>query len=182
MTVVGGADPGMVVTHGDGTGSGVEQRAMVEFRELTVDAPERLQLAQWYHAQWGQDAGVSLEQELQRLNRAQDAEGFPHLIAAFDDGQVVGAVQLKRREMQAFPQYEHWLGSVFVADSHRGRGLAGTLVEQAAAQAARMEVSDLYLQTEALDGGLYARLGWKPLQEADNRSHRVLVMVRRISA
>ncbi|MFZ4215395.1 GNAT family N-acetyltransferase, partial [Pantoea endophytica] len=87
-------------------------------------------------------------------------------------------VQLKRREMQAFPQYEHWLGSVFVADSHRGRGLAGALVEQAAAQAVRMGVSDLYLQTEALDGGLYARLGWKPLQEADNCSHRVLVMVR----
>lgn len=154
----------------------------MEFRGLPADAPERQQLAQWYHAEWGQDAGLTLEQELQRLNPPQDAEGFPHLIVAFDDGQVVGAVQLKRREMQAFPQYEHWLGSVFVADSHRGRGLAGALVEQAAAQAVRMGVSDLFLQTEALDGGLYARLGWKPLQEADNRSYRVLVMVRRLAA
>ncbi|HFK2906452.1 GNAT family N-acetyltransferase [Stenotrophomonas maltophilia] len=154
----------------------------MEFRGLPADAPERQQLAQWYHAEWGQDAGLTVEQELQRLNPPQDAEGFPHLIAAFDDGQVVGAVQLKRREMQAFPQYEHWLGSVFVADSHRGRGLAGALVEQAAAQAVRMGVSDLYLQTEALGGGLYARLGWKPLQEADNRSYRVLVMVRRLAA
>ena len=154
----------------------------MEFRGLPADAPERQQLAQWYHVEWGQDAGLTVEQELQRLNPPQDAEGFPHLIAAFDDGQVVGAVQLKRREMQAFPQYEHWLGSVFVADSHRGRGLAGALVEQAAAQAVRMGVSDLYLQTEALDGGLYARLGWKPLQEADNRSYRVLVMVRRLAA
>ncbi|MDA5342412.1 GNAT family N-acetyltransferase [Stenotrophomonas maltophilia] len=154
----------------------------MEFRVLPAGAPERQQLAQWYHAQWGRNAGLSLEQELQRLNPAQDADGLPHLIAAFDGGQLVGAVQLKRREMQAFPQYEHWLGSVFVADSHRGRGLAGALVEQAAARAARMGVTDLYLQTEALDGGLYARLGWKPLQEADNRSHRVLVMVRRISA
>ncbi|EKT4074757.1 GNAT family N-acetyltransferase [Stenotrophomonas maltophilia] len=154
----------------------------MEFRGLPADAPERQQLARWYHGEWGLDAGLTLEQELQRLNPPQDAEGFPHLIAAFDDGQVVGAVQLKRREMQAFPQYEHWLGSVFVADSHRGRGLAGALVEQAAAQAVRMGVSDLYLQTEALDGGLYAQLGWKPLQEADNRSYRVLVMVRRLAA
>ncbi|KMU66265.1 GCN5-related N-acetyltransferase [Stenotrophomonas maltophilia] len=149
---------------------------------LPADALERQQLARWYHAEWGRDAGLSLEQELQRLNPPQDAEGFPHLIAAFDDGQVVGAVQLKRREMQAFPQYEHWLGSVFVAESHRGRGLAGGLVEQAAAQAVRMGVSDLYLQTEALDGGLYARLGWNPLQEIDNRHYRVLVMVRRLAA
>ena len=154
----------------------------MEFRVLPADALERQQLARWYHAEWGRDAGLSLEQELQRLNPPQDAEGFPHLIAAFDDGQVVGAVQLKRREMQAFPQYEHWLGSVFVADSHRGRGLAGGLVEQAAAQAVRMGVSDLYLQTEALDGGLYARLGWNPLQEIDNRHYRVLVMVRRLAA
>ncbi len=154
----------------------------MEFRVLPADALERQQLARWYHAEWGRDAGLSLEQELQRLNPPQDAEGFPHLIAAFDGDQVVGAVQLKRREMQAFPQYEHWLGSVFVADSHRGRGLAGGLVEQAAAQAVRMGVTDLYLQTEALDGGLYARLGWKPLQEADNRSYRVLVMVRRLAA
>lgn len=154
----------------------------MEFRELPADAPARQQLAQWYHAEWGQDAGLTLEQELQRLNSPQDAEGFPHLIAAFDGDQLVDAVQLKRREMQAFPQYEHWLGSVFVADSHRGRGLAGALVEQAAAQAVRIGVSELYLQTEALDGGLYARLGWKPLQEADNRSYRVLVMVRRLAA
>ncbi|WP_439450577.1 GNAT family N-acetyltransferase [Stenotrophomonas sp. ATs4] len=150
----------------------------MEFRVLPAGAPERQQLAQWYHAQWGQDAGLSLEQELQRLNPPQDADGFPNLIAAFDGDRLAGAVQLKRREMQAFPQYEHWLGSVFVADSHRGRGLASGLVEQAAAQAVRMGVSDLYLQTEALDGGLYARLGWKPLQEVDNRSYRVLVMVR----
>ena len=154
----------------------------MEFRIVSADAPERQQLAQWYHAEWGQHAGLSLEQERQRLNVAQDADGFPQLIGAFDDGQVVGAVQLKRREMQAFPQYEHWLGSVFVADSHRGRGLASGLVEQAVALALRMGICDLYLQTEALDGGLYARLGWKPLQEADNRSHRVLVMVRRLSA
>lgn len=154
----------------------------MEFRVLPSGAPERLQLAQWYHAQWGRDAGLSLEQELQRLSPPQDAEGFPHLIAAFEDGQMAGAVQLKRREMQAFPQYEHWLGSVFVADSHRGRGLASALVEQAAAQAMRMGVSDLYLQTESLDGGLYARLGWEPLQEADNHSYRVLVMVRRLAA
>ena len=153
----------------------------MEFRIVSADAPERQQLAQWYHAEWGQHAGLSLEQELQRLNVAQDADGFPQLIGAFDDGQVVGAVQLKRREMQAFPQYEHWLGSVFVADSHRGRGLASGLVEQAVALALRMGICDLYLQTEALDGGLYARLGWKALQETDNHSLRVLVMVRRLS-
>ncbi|WP_295520587.1 GNAT family N-acetyltransferase [uncultured Stenotrophomonas sp.] len=150
----------------------------MEFRQLPADAPERMQLAQWYNAQWGAHTGMSLQQELEWMNRAQDAEGFPHLIAAFDGADVVGAVQLKRQEMASFPQYEHWLGSVFVADTHRGQGLASQLVEQAVAQAVRMGVSHLYLQTEALDGGLYARLGWVPVQEADNRDYRVLVMVR----
>lgn len=155
---------------------------MVEFSALTVDAPGRQQLAQWYHAQWGRDAGLSLEQELRRLNAPQDAEGFPHLIAAFDGQQIVGAIQLKRREMEVFPEYEHWLGSVYVADSHRGRGLAGGLVERAVVQARSMGIAQLYLQTEALDGGLYARLGWKPLQEADSHGYHVLVMARELSA
>lgn len=150
----------------------------MEFKVLPTQAPERMQLAQWYHAQWGRDAGISLPQELQRLRQPQDAQGFPHVIVAVDEGQPVAAVQLKRREMAALPQYEHWLGSVFVADSHRGRGLAGQLVERAVAQARRMQVKELYLQTESLEGGLYARLGWQPLFEMDSHGHRVLVMVR----
>ncbi len=84
--------------------------------------------------------------------------------------------------MQAFPQYEHWLGSVFVADSHRGRGLASNLVDAAVALARQKGVRDLYLQTEALDGGLYARLGWQPICEADSHGYHVLVMVRRLHA
>lgn len=154
----------------------------MEFRVLPADAPELLQLAQWYHTQWGSSAGLSLEEELHRLRKLQDDEGFPRLIAASDDGEIVGAVQLKRREMPAFPQYEHWLGSVFTTAGHRGRGLASQLVQHAAAQAVRMGVSQLYLQTEALDGGLYARLGWQQICEADSHGYRVLVMVRKLDA
>jgi len=45
-----------------------------------------------------------------------------------------------------------------------------------------MGISKLYLQTESLDGGLYARLGWKPVVESDTRGFPVLVMVRGLSA
>ena len=83
--------------------------------------------------------------------------------------------------MQAFPQYEHWLGSVFVADSHRGRGLAGALVEQAAAQAVRMGFPISSCRPRPGRWAVCAA-GLKPLQEADNRSYRVLVMVRRLAA
>ncbi|HEL3779643.1 hypothetical protein [Stenotrophomonas sp. CC22-02] len=55
------------------------QGMAMEFRVLPAGAPERQQLARWYHAQWGRDAGLSLEQELQRLNPAQDADGFPQM-------------------------------------------------------------------------------------------------------
>lgn len=154
----------------------------MEFRMLAPAAPECEQLAHWYHAQWGKDAGFTLEDERLRLRKPKDAQGFPHLLAAIDDGQVVGAVQLKRGEMPGFPEYEHWLGSVYVADSQRGRGLASTLVEHAVKQARSMGISQLYLQTESLDGGLYARLGWKPVVESDTRGFPVLVMVRGLSA
>ena len=154
----------------------------MEFRVLPAHAPERTQLARWYHAQWGQAVGTSLDDEQARLERAPDAEGFPLLVGAFEGGPLVGGAQIKRREMPAFPQHEYWLSSVYVADSHRGRGLASHLVEHLAAQALQKGVRELYLQTEALDGGLYARLGWQPICEADSHGYHVLVMVRRLHA
>ena len=41
-------------------------------------------------------------------------------------------------------------------------------------------VPTLSLQTERLDGGLYARHGWVPVTEFSDRGRAVLVMERRL--
>ncbi|MEL4893253.1 GNAT family N-acetyltransferase [Xanthomonas protegens] len=150
----------------------------MDVRHLDQHAPELPQIAAWYHAAWGREAGFTLDDELRQLQRAADAHGLPRRLAAFDGAQPIAVVQLKDREMDAFPQYPYWLGGMYVAEAYRGRGIAGRLLAHALADAANLGLDVLYLQTEQLDGGLYARHGWQPVQEADSHGSRVLLMVR----
>lgn len=45
----------------------------------------------------------------------------------------------------------------------------------------RSVVERLHLQTPALDGGLYARLGWEPIAQVTNHGLDALVMERVLS-
>ncbi|MCI2245587.1 GNAT family N-acetyltransferase [Xanthomonas sp. PPL568] len=150
----------------------------MDVRQLDQHAPELPQIAAWYHAAWGREAGFSLDDELRQLQRTPDAHGLPRVLAAFDGPQPIAAAQLKYREMDAFPQYPYWLGGVYVDAAYRGRGIAGRLLAHVLTDAATLGLGALYLQTEHLDGGLYARHGWQPVQEADSYGSRVLLMVR----
>ncbi|XQA75264.1 GNAT family N-acetyltransferase [Xanthomonas sacchari] len=152
----------------------------MDVRHLYQHAPELPQIAAWYHTAWGRGAGFSLDDELRQLQRAPDAHGLPRVLAAFDGPRLIAAVQLKYREMDAFPQYPYWLGGMYVDTAYRGRGIAGRLLAHALADAAELGLGALHLQTEHLDGGLYARHGWQPVQEADSYGTRVLLMVRQV--
>lgn len=46
--------------------------------------------------------------------------------------------------------------------------------------AVNLDVHNLYLQTERLNGGLYYRLGWKPVEQVNYRGLDVLVMENEI--
>jgi GNAT superfamily N-acetyltransferase len=109
-------------------------------------------------------------------------EEIPFILVATIDNELVGAAQLKYREMaEIFPDKEHWLGGVYIAASHRGQGYGAQIVEQIVNMAPSYGVETLYLQTPALDGGLYARLGWVPCTQVTNRGVEVLVMEWQLS-
>lgn len=135
-------------------------------------------LAGWYHDEWGREAGLSLDDELAKLARTLHGATLPLVLVAVHDGQVVGAVQVKEREMSQFPELTHWLGGVYVASHCRGNGVAKLLINEAVALARSMGISTMHLQTEELSGGLYRQLGWEPLLPALNHGINVLVMAR----
>ncbi len=107
---------------------------------------------------------------------------IPFILVATNDNDLVGAAQLKYRKMaEMFPDKEHWLGGVYVAASHRGQGYGSQIIEQIVKMAPRYGVETLHLQTEALDGGLYTRLGWTPYAQVTSRGLDVLVMEQQLS-
>ena len=129
------------------------------------DRPDLLPLvAGWYFQEWGHHVpGMALLDEQQRLEVFLQDDELPLLLIALDGEVPVAAAQLKFHERTERPERLHWLGGVYVDPAHRGRGLAEKVIEELLVRGRALGVRDLYLQTEADDGGLSRRLGWAPL-------------------
>ena len=150
---------------------------------LLADRPEVIpKIASWYFEQWGRARGSTLDRAEQRLQSFLNRDRIPLIILAVDGDEILGAAQLKFREMDIYPEREHWLGGVYVPEAHRGKSVASTLVREAIRQAQALGVEQLHLQTEALDGGLYARLGWTPRERVNYKGNEVLVMENDLAA
>ena len=138
-------------------------------------------IAQWYFDEWGYlNREKTLEKEIQNLQDYLNKDQIPMILIGIENDQLLGAVQLKFREMTIYPEKEHWLGGVYVSKNHRGKGVAREIILHAIEMAKSLEVKTLYLQTENLSGGLYRELGWKPIEKVNYHSVNVLVMEKQI--
>ena len=139
-------------------------------------------IARWYHTEWGHTApGRTVESTAERLRGNLNRDRIPFNLVAILNDEVVATAELKYREMaEMFPDNEHWLGGVYTAADHRGRGYAARVIGEIAALARGLDVDTLWLQTERLDGGLYSKLGWQPWRQVNNHGIEVLVMERSI--
>ena len=149
--------------------------------EFLRDRPDAIPIiGRWYHREWGQRLrGDTEEQSILLLDTYLNTDRIPFILVATDGDTIMGCAQLKFREMEEmFPDKEHWLGGVYVGADFRGHGLGSQLADEIARQAPAYGVDILYLQTEQLDGGLYRRLGWQPLEQVNNHGLEVLVMER----
>ncbi len=150
--------------------------------ELLIDHPDAVpQVARWYIAAWGhEDPEETAEKIRLRIGAKLSRDRLPVHFVAVEEGQVIGTAQLKIREMDIFPEREHWLGTVLVAPEARGRGTDSELCEGVARAARSRGIETLFLQTVLLNGGLYAKLGWQPVEQVHYRGQDVLVMAREL--
>lgn len=139
-------------------------------------------IAKWYFDEWGYlGAGSSADEVEEKIRIYLNTEKIPLIIMAMEDEEPLGVVQLKYREMDIYPEKEHWLGGVYVAAEHRDWGIAAKIIRKALAVAESLNVETLYLQTLHPDGGLYATLGWEPIEHVNYHGLDVLVMERKIA-
>lgn len=139
------------------------------------------ELADWYFNEWGYEVpNRTLEVEEKDLRESLENDELPIIIIATNQETLLGAGQIKRQEMSIYPEKEYWLGGVFVRKETRGQGIARQLIEKLIEIAIAKKMDTLYLQTEALDGGLYARLGWKGIERVNYHDTEVLVMGRKV--
>jgi GNAT superfamily N-acetyltransferase len=139
-------------------------------------------IAEWYYEEWGRYTGMSLEDEVNRQQKYLHSDRLPLMLIAIEGDQIAGATQLKFYEMGQYPDYEHWIGGVYVDTPFRNKGLASKLVREAYRIAGTFGVPALYLQTQNMTGGLYRKLGWEPIHETVSHGLDTLVMVKRLTA
>ena len=162
------------------------------------------EVAAWLFAEWGhlssdhENSSEKLRGRLLAKVRDSTESDLPVVVVALEvlskAGQLnkpvdtttvaipVGTATLKLQELQEhFPNVQNWLGSVVVRPSSRGRGVGAALVAEMERRAAQRGLTQLHLATEALDGGLYARLGWEAVPPIIiDRGDQVLVMRKRL--
>ena len=150
--------------------------------EFLADRQDAIPIvAGWYFEEWGCNIpGNSLEQTIDRLNEKLNRDKLPLPILAVEAEKILGFSQLKLHEMNIYPDREFWLGSLFVEPKFRGKGIGSALANKIVAIAADFGIKELYLQTEAVDGGLYQQLGWHSIETVRYRGVAVTVMVRKI--
>ncbi len=159
----------------------MEQRQELEF-EYLADRREAVPLViDWWRTIWADRMGNDASQAAEQLRSSLSKTQLPIHILATVDGRPVGTAALKAQEIgEVFPDYQYWLGSVFVEEGSRGRHIASRLSLQIEEIAKQMGLPHLYLQTIDLDGGLYADLGWERVEEFTHMNEHALLMLKKL--
>lgn len=134
--------------------------------QFLYDRPnETRTVINWWNTVWSDRLGPDLEGVEQQLVRSLSKTELPVHLLAYLDEVPVGTAALKHQEMESlYPDCYYWLGSVFVDPRYRGSKVASELTMQIVRLAKGRGLPHLYLQTANLSGGLYASLGWKPVE------------------
>ncbi len=134
------------------------------------------------HQEWSDfERWASHETITERL-RERNAPGNDEVtLVALEDGMPIATASIIQYELCDDMTRKYWLGEVLTAQAHRGKGIAGKLIRALSETAQAAGYPELWLYTPDQQA-LYARLGWKPVEEKYDSDEWVTVMVLPLSA
>ena len=151
--------------------------------EYLADRPEAVpQVARWWFDEWGYlRPGDSIEALTSRVLGLLNRDKLPIQILASLDNSIVGIAVLKRHEIfDLYPDKVYWLGDVYVAPEFRGQGIGSALAAKIVEIAESRGIKSIHLQTQSLNGGLYAKLGWEKIEQFHHKGYDALLMVKQV--
>jgi len=151
--------------------------------EYLADRPEDvLKVTTWWYSVWADRMGPDLDIITEQFRVSLSTNKLPLDIVATLDGVIIGTAALKEHEMrEVYPDYRFWMGSIFVTPEYRNKGIASLLSNQIVGMSNERRLPQLYLQTTDITGGLYARLGWKPMERLNYKDTETLIMVKHLN-
>ena len=157
-----------------------DTESQLDFAYL-ADRPEAIPLvARWWFDEWGHlRPDRPIDKIAEQIREELNPDELPIQVLGLVGDEVAGVAVLKLHEMEdVYPDKQYWLGGVFVAPGNRRKGIGSAVAMKVVHIADSLGIRDLHLQTERLDGGLYARLGWRELEKVQYKGDDVLVMVK----
>jgi GNAT superfamily N-acetyltransferase len=158
-------------------------RSPFDFAPLSECPDAILQVAHWWCDEWGlPERHKSMDAYVGELASLTPGE-LPFHLLAVDERKVLGVATLKDRSalQELFPDARHWVSGVYVPPERRHRGIATSLCLKLVEIARTRGIRRLHLVTEMLDGGLYAKIGWKPIGQVQVEGVDLLVMAREVA-
>jgi N-acetylglutamate synthase-like GNAT family acetyltransferase len=150
----------------------------IEIRYL-AEHPELVHLlSTWFQDEWGKNnPALTLESIERRVRQRLHKDKIPLCLVAFADSKPIATTTLKIREMDIYPQFEYWLGNVYVVPEYRNQGVGSQIVESTVERAKLLGVKNLYLYTQDREH-FYQRLFWTAIEQVEYHGHMVIVMRR----
>jgi putative hydrolase of the HAD superfamily len=145
---------------------------------LLADHPhESNTIAQWYYDEWlSSIPGITIERISEKIAKSNNRTKVPLILLSYINNELVGVVELKFRENKNYPDYEHWLGGLYVKPQHRGQGISHSLIEEAKKHAIQLGVTEIYLQCESKNIELYKKHHFSVLHSASHGETPVTIM------
>lgn len=119
-------------------------------------------LAQWHHREWNHlRPDETVGGRALRLRESARRDGYPLTFVALSDGELLGSASFVAHDMEIRRDLTPWLADLYVAPTHRRRGIGSALVRRVTQEAAGLGIPLLYLFTTSQENeSLYANLGW----------------------
>ena len=155
------------------------QRGNMDISSLADHPHEVNKIAMWYYNEWAHSF-PSVTEAMVYENVAEKSinrDEIPLAIVVHDANELIGVAELKFHENKNYPEYEHWLGGVFVEPSKRSNGVSSLLISEAKKRATKLGVSKLYLQCESHNLSLYKKHDFKELHQAVHHDISTTIMV-----
>ncbi|MDP1974728.1 MAG: GNAT family N-acetyltransferase [Alphaproteobacteria bacterium] len=137
-------------------------------------------LARWAFDTWGvYNPGRAYEKIQQGILDYLNDDRLPITLVALRDNVPIGMASLRVSDGcdHLGPDFTPWLGSLFVVEQERSKGIAARLIQEILLKAKDLGFSECYLLTfEKTLVKYYKSLGWHYLQDDLYNAHSVSIM------
>ncbi len=133
--------------------------------------PHITQIAEFLLQEWGEE--YPIHEMRAEFQGAQRGEPLPRIHYAVDlaSGKVVATGYVMHQDIDRFPALTPWLSNIYVAASHRRRGLGEWICQGLVQEAQRAGYPCLYLYTDSKTAW-YEKMGWKKISEFIHRNRK----------